>query len=84
MSQTPVSGEVVVSGAVVSDATWVEAHVETLQDVVNLYRELRETRAKLAAVEALAGELNATSSHSDYGDGRWDVADRVLRIIHGE
>lgn len=84
MSQPSGPDEVALVGDVVSVEQWVEENVNTLHDVIELYRELVAARAKLAAVEALARELNATSSHSDYGDGRWDVADRILRIFHDD
>lgn len=37
-----------VTGEPVSDSEWVEANCTTLEDIVTLYRELRETRAALA------------------------------------
>ena len=41
------SGEV--TGQPVSDAEWAEANISTLEDVVNLCRELRMARAALAS-----------------------------------
>jgi cell division protein FtsB len=69
------------TGVQVSDSAWVEANCSTLADVAALYRELREARAKLAALETMARDLNKNSSHSDYGDGRWEVARRILDIV---
>ncbi len=82
MSQIPGSGEL--TGTQVSDTAWVEANCATLADVVALYRELRTARAKLAELEALAKVIHQNSSYSDYGDGRWEMARRILDVLHDD
>jgi len=50
-------------------------------DVVALRQELRAARAKLATLEEMAREIHQSSSYSDYGDGRWEMARRILDVV---
>lgn len=43
--------------------------------------ELLAARAKLAKLETLAREIHKSAGHTDYGDGRWDMARRILDVL---
>ena len=74
MSETPGLAEIL-TGRTVSDSEWVEAHCETLADVVNLYRQLREARADLAKVDQVLDEYGI--SYPKGSRGVRDLADQA-------
>jgi len=46
--------------------------------------ELLAALAKLAKLETLAREIHKNASRSDYGDGRWEMARRILDVLDGD
>jgi hypothetical protein len=68
-----------ITGRTVSDSEWVEAHCETLADVVNLYQQLREARAELAKVDQVLAEYGI--SYPTGSRGVSDLADQATERL---